>query len=116
MTTIGAGFSIGGTNSYLTVVRLPRVARTWGAAFRRWFEQGLPAGPDPNLSDSLVEIGQDPGRVLIMAQAERIEAALSGAAEQAMALGIFGSPSVVVDGEIFWGDDRWEVGIAWAAP
>ena len=84
------------------------------ATYRRWFEQGMPAGQDPNLSDSLAEIGQEPGRALDLAQAERIEAALARATEEAMALGIFGSPSFVVDGEVFWGDDRLEDAIAWA--
>lgn len=28
--------------------------------------------------------------------------------------GIFGSPSFVVDGEMFWGDDRLEEAMAWA--
>ena len=29
--------------------------------------------------------------------------------------GIFGSPSFVADGEMFWGDDRLEEAMAWAA-
>ncbi|MBT4395788.1 MAG: 2-hydroxychromene-2-carboxylate isomerase, partial [Acidiferrobacteraceae bacterium] len=28
--------------------------------------------------------------------------------------GIFGSPSFIVDGEVFWGDDRLEDAITWA--
>ncbi|TIU75883.1 MAG: 2-hydroxychromene-2-carboxylate isomerase, partial [Mesorhizobium sp.] len=33
--------------------------------------------------------------------------------EQAKALGIFGSPSFVFDGELFWGDDRLEDAMRW---
>ena len=29
-------------------------------------------------------------------------------------LGIFGSPTFVSEGEIFWGDDRFEDALAWA--
>ena len=29
------------------------------ATYRRWFQEGLEAGSEPNLSDSLIEIGQD---------------------------------------------------------
>ena len=29
------------------------------------------------------------------------------------ALGIFGSPSFVVDGELFWGDDRLQDALDW---
>ena len=91
----------------------------WGeayvrATYRRWFDESLPAGEDPNLADSLREVGQDPGRVLAEARSERIGTALAGETETAMALGIFGSPSFVVEGEVFWGDDRLEDAIDWA--
>ena len=34
----------------------------------------------------------------------------------AIALGLFGAPSLVTgDGELFWGDDRLEQGLDWAA-
>jgi 2-hydroxychromene-2-carboxylate isomerase len=33
------------------------------ATYRRWFQDGLEPGSEPNLSDSLHEIGQDPSRV-----------------------------------------------------
>jgi 2-hydroxychromene-2-carboxylate isomerase len=40
----------------------------WGtdfirAAYRRWFQVGQQTGSEPNVSESLKEIGQDPGRV-----------------------------------------------------
>jgi 2-hydroxychromene-2-carboxylate isomerase len=34
--------------------------------------------------------------------------------ERAATLGIFGAPSFVVDGELFWGNDRLEAALAWA--
>ena len=83
-------------------------------AYRRWFEEGLPAGEDPNLSESLREIGQEPDRVLAQARTERIEGALATSTEEAMRLGVFGSPTFVVDEEVFWGDDRLDDAIAWA--
>ena len=33
--------------------------------------------------------------------------------DKARELGIFGSPSFIVNGEIFWGDDRLEDAIKW---
>jgi 2-hydroxychromene-2-carboxylate isomerase len=33
--------------------------------------------------------------------------------EEAKRLGIFGSPTFVVDRELFWGNDRLEDAIAW---
>ena len=91
----------------------------WGeaytrATYRRWFEVGQPAGEDANLSDSLSAIGEDPIRVIEAAQASRIVEALALATNQAMEVGVFGSPSFLVDGELFWGDDRLEDAINWA--
>jgi 2-hydroxychromene-2-carboxylate isomerase len=91
----------------------------WGedytrATYRRWFESGQPAGEEPNLSESLAEIGQDPLRVLHVAKSDRIEAELNAATREAMALGVFGTPSFVVEGELFWGDDRLEDALDWA--
>ena len=84
------------------------------ASYRRWFESGERAGEEPNISESLKEAGQDPERALKLAQSPAIVAALSDATEEAMALGIFGSPSFVVAGEVFWGDDRLDDAIRWA--
>jgi 2-hydroxychromene-2-carboxylate isomerase len=35
------------------------------------------------------------------------------ATEEAKALGVFGSPTFGVDGEVFWGDDRLEDVLRW---
>lgn len=83
------------------------------ATYRRWFEGGEPAGEEPNIAGSLREAGQDPERVLELAQAAPIAKALSDATDEAMALGVFGSPTFVVAGEVFWGDDRLEDAIRW---
>lgn len=84
------------------------------ATYRRWFENGEPAGEDPNISDSLQEIGQDAGRVLKSAGSERIGDLLAAATDEAMQLGVFGSPTFVVGREVFWGDDRLEDAVLWA--
>lgn len=84
------------------------------ASYRRWFRDGQPAGSEPNLSESLREIGQDPGRVIEAAKAPEIEEALAVETEEAKRLGVFGAPSFVVDGEVFWGDDRLEDTVSWA--
>jgi 2-hydroxychromene-2-carboxylate isomerase len=84
------------------------------ATYRRWFEGGDPAGEDPNLSDSLRAIGQDPARVLDAARAPAIADALVAETEAARDLGVFGAPSFVVGAEVFWGDDRLEDALDWA--
>lgn len=78
------------------------------ASYRRWMEAGLPAGSEPNVSESVIEAGADAKDVLARADAEETRAALAAATEQAKELGVFGSPTFVVGKEVFWGDDRLE--------
>jgi 2-hydroxychromene-2-carboxylate isomerase len=90
----------------------------WGAdfvraAYRRWFELGQETGSEPNVSGSLHDIGQSPGRVLALADSEDATASLTAETNAARALGIFGSPTFSVGRELFWGDDRLEDAISW---
>ena len=90
----------------------------WGkefvrAAYRRWLQLGQETGSEPNLSESLREIGQDPQAVLASANSAETEAALMTETGIARELGIFGSPTFVVGRELFWGDDRLEDAISW---
>jgi 2-hydroxychromene-2-carboxylate isomerase len=90
----------------------------WGAdfaraAYRRWFQLGQETGSEPNVSESLRDVGQDPARVLALASSEDANVALTAATDAARELGIFGSPTFAVDRELFWGDDRLEDAISW---
>jgi len=79
------------------------------SSYQLWFEEGIPAGDEPNLSRSIKEAGQEPARVLELAKSEKGERAYIEATNEARALGLFGSPTFVVNGaELFWGDDRLE--------
>ena len=84
------------------------------ATYRRWFESGEPAGEELNISESLEEIGCNPSQILAAAQSERIIGALATITNEAMELGVFGSPTFVVDREVFWGDDRLDDAELWA--
>jgi 2-hydroxychromene-2-carboxylate isomerase len=91
----------------------------WGITYaketyRLWFEEGEVAGAEPNMFRALQTVGQDPAEVLARASDDAAVAALVGETERAMALGVFGSPSFVVDGEVFWGDDRLDDALSWA--
>ena len=90
------------------------VAAYTRATYQRWFESGEAAGEEPNLSASLSEIGCDPNEVQRMAQSKRIADALEASTDEAMKLGVFGSPTFVVGDEVFWGDDRLDDAILWA--
>lgn len=100
-------------------VALLGMQKGWGqdyavATYRRWFQDGQPAGSEPNLSDSLREVGQDPARVIEAATSADIVDALARETEAAKRIGVFGAPSFVVDGEVFWGDDRLDDAVSWA--
>ena len=84
------------------------------ATYRRWFVDGLEPGSEPNVSESLREIGQQPENVLKLAADEKIQKAYLKQTEQAQSKNIFGSPSFIVDDELFWGDDRLEDAVNWA--
>jgi 2-hydroxychromene-2-carboxylate isomerase len=83
------------------------------ATYSRWFGLGEEAGSEPNVSASLKEIGQDPHRVLALAESDETGRAYDQATAEAKALGIFGAPTFVTRGEIFWGDDRLEDAVRW---
>ena len=78
------------------------------ASYRRWMEQGQPTGDEPNLSASLRDAGQDPEAIVTHANAPETAERMQAETDEARRLGLFGSPSFVVAGEIFWGDDRLE--------
>jgi 2-hydroxychromene-2-carboxylate isomerase len=84
-------------------------------SFRAWFLEGLPLGSVDSLALILPRVGQDPVRVLALADRADALARLEAETEAARKLGAFGSPTFVADGELFWGDDRLEEAIAWAA-
>ncbi|TVS04065.1 MAG: 2-hydroxychromene-2-carboxylate isomerase [Rhodobacteraceae bacterium] len=82
--------------------------------YRVWFVEGLEPGQEPAISRALGSIGQDTARVMALAQSAEIADRLNAKTDAAMALGVFGAPSFVVAGEVFWGDDRLEDALDWA--
>ncbi len=57
------------------------------------------------LAAKLIECGL-PARRLDDAQAPAVQARHDADSQRAIGIGVFGAPSYVVDGEIFWGQDR----------
>jgi len=83
------------------------------AAYRRWLVDGKEPGSEPNLSESLVEAGQEPSRVLTLARSDAVARAFAVATDEARKMRIFGAPTFVARGEVFWGDDRLEDAVTW---
>lgn len=82
--------------------------------FRLHWTQGCLIGSDENLQQALATLGLDASQVLQRANSPENKEALKAQTPRALERGIFGAPSFVVAGELFWGDDRLEDALAWA--
>ena len=65
------------------------------------------------LARVLATLGQDAQPWLARAQSQVAKDALRANTERAQVLGIFGAPTFVARGELFWGGDRLEDAVAW---
>lgn len=67
---------------------------------------------DRDISDAAVvgaiarEVGIDPTELAARVQQPEIKERLKAQVDQAIQAGIFGAPTIIVDGELFWGNDR----------
>ena len=79
-----------------------------------WAEDREIDDPAPVLA-ALEGLAPDPQAWVDLAGTEGAKAGLREQTAQARRLGIFGGPSFIVDGELFWGDDRLEDALEAAA-
>ena len=81
--------------------------------YRANFAQDRDIASADELRAILSDVGAPPG---LVEEAETPEGkgALRAQTERAQALGIFGAPSFVAGGELFWGGDRLDAAIEWA--
>lgn len=90
----------------------------WGkdfvrAGYKAWFQRGLEPFVEPILTETLSGLGLTTDKVIAEASGETNKRLLDDETEHARSLGVFGSPTFVVERELFWGDDRLEDAIAW---
>jgi 2-hydroxychromene-2-carboxylate isomerase len=68
------------------------------------------------LAPLIAGVGAGPDHVFAVAQSDPIKAKLKDHVAEARRQGVFGAPSfVTADGELFWGNDRLEQALEWAA-
>ena len=80
------------------------------------FGQGLTISDRAVIATLLAKAGLDPEPVLGRAESDANKARLKAGCALAAELGIIGVPCLVTeDGEVFWGNDRLEQGLDWAA-
>jgi 2-hydroxychromene-2-carboxylate isomerase len=97
--------------------RFPRAAwvpQFCRAVFQANFAEDRDIADESVVRGRLVSLGL-PGEALIAeAQSSDGKAALRDAVQRAQALGLFGAPSFLVAGELFWGNDRLDDALDWA--
>ena len=57
----------------------------------------------------LAEAGHDPASIMTLARGPEAEATYARHRDEALSAGVFGAPSYVRDGEVFWGQDRLDL-------
>ncbi len=92
--------------------RAAKVARALYAAF---FQEGLDISTPDVAADAAAKAGVDRAAARAAIDDPAIKDALKREVEGAIAAGVFGSPFVVVDGESFWGLDRFDQLDRWLA-
>jgi 2-hydroxychromene-2-carboxylate isomerase/NAD(P)H-dependent FMN reductase len=92
----------------------PWCTRFVQAVFRANFAEDRDIGSVEVLAALLADVGVPAAEVLAHAESADQKPKLRRQTERAVNLGIFGAPTFVAGGEIFWGNDRLEQAIAWA--
>jgi 2-hydroxychromene-2-carboxylate isomerase len=97
-------------------VALPEAARP--AFVRSVYEANFAKDRDISAPEVVAELlgalGHDAPAVLSRAGSSDVKDELRAQTDRAVELGIFGSPSFVVGGELFWGNDRLDDALEWA--
>ena len=76
---------------------------------RMEFLDGLDLGEVESLRAVAQRVGLSPDDVAAAAVDDPdIDAAMRACSDEAIALGVFGIPTLVIEDELFWGDDRLE--------
>ena len=85
------------------------------AVYRANFAEDREIAEPETIAGILDALGVAGAETIAQAQTPAAKERLRRQTEEAVALGIFGAPTYVVDGELFWGTDRLDDALAWAA-
>jgi 2-hydroxychromene-2-carboxylate isomerase len=76
------------------------------AAFRAYFAHDRSLAEPDVLAALAREVGADPAQMAQGMQEPAIKDRLKALVDESIARGVFGAPTIFVDGEMFWGHDR----------
>jgi 2-hydroxychromene-2-carboxylate isomerase len=82
--------------------------RLAGAILRACWAEERNIADAETLAAICKEQGMDAAALAAAAQSDAVKAEFEGNTQEAIARNVFGAPSYVIDGEIFWGQDRLE--------
>ena len=82
--------------------------------YKKWFQEGKEPAIDPSISEVCDELKLNKNELIVAAKDQIIQNKYLSNTDSARNNKIFGSPTFVVNSEIFWGDDRMEDAIAWS--
>ena len=82
--------------------------------YKKWFQEGKEPAIDPSISEVCDELKLNKNEIIAAAKDQIIQNKYLLNTDSARNNKIFGSPTFVVNSEIFWGDDRMEDAIAWS--
>jgi 2-hydroxychromene-2-carboxylate isomerase len=95
------------------VARAMLVARDAGllkpfalAAMRLAFSEGYDLQAPAAIAEAARRVGLDPGELERAIETPEVKMTLRQETDEAIAKGVFGVPTVLVDNELYWGDDR----------
>ena len=77
-----------------------------GRVFSAVWAQDRDCGDEATLTTLLRESGHDADKMLASAKSDAIGAIYTARAQEAVDANVIGSPCYVLDGEVFWGQDR----------
>jgi 2-hydroxychromene-2-carboxylate isomerase len=100
-------------------VALVALGEGWGedcirATFRAEFGGDADIADPGVMAGIVARLGHDGPATVSRAQSQSVKDSLRANTDQASRRGIFGAPTFLVDGELFWGDDRLEDAVDWA--
>ena len=90
----------------------------WGVdyirlTYKKWFQEGKEPAIDPSISEICEKLKINKDEIILKAKSKEIENKYISNTSDARNNKIFGSPTFIVNNEIFWGDDRMEDAIKW---
>ncbi|MDC3085703.1 DsbA family protein [Candidatus Pelagibacter sp.] len=91
----------------------------WGVeyvrlTYKKWFQEGKEPVVEPSISEVCKELGLNKDEIITESKTKEIKDEYFSNTDAARENKVFGSPSFIVDNELFWGDDRMEDAIEWS--